>query len=153
MPLLISFWAVLNVKLDTFLHYCSLSASTRGHSDNVETLWTTKKYPSIHQLIITLKHSDRMDKGTRNPKRKKNVKNHNACVCPSLIPRSGWLIPTVQYCHVEMASLIDVPAPHIFHSHWQIIHNSAALVSFLSSPTYNTPWTMVLVSDLFINFS
>lgn len=67
--------------------------------------------------------------------------------CPSLIPHSLWLIPAVQYSHVEMASLIDVPAPHIFLSYRQIIHNSTALVSFLTPPIYNTPWSMVSVSD------
>lgn len=55
------------------------------------------------------------DRGTMDEK--KREKNHHAFICPSLIPHNGWLIHTVQYRHVEMATLIDVPAPHIFHSH------------------------------------
>lgn len=104
-----------------------------------------EKQSTIHQLIITLRHT--LTVWTKKKKK-------HAFICPSLIPHSGWLMHTVQYHHVEMATLIDdVPAPHIFHSYWQITHNSTALVSFLSSQQYNTPWTMVLVSDLFINIS
>ena len=98
-------------------------------------------------------HSDSMDKRKKDRGWKKKKKKHQAFICPALIPHSGWLILTVQYRHVEMATLIDVPAPHIFHSPWQIMHNSTALAIFLSSPQYNTPWTMVLVYDLFINIS
>lgn len=54
------------------------------------------------------------DRGTGDEREKKN---HHTFICPWLILPSGWLIHAAQYRRVEMATLIDVPASRIFHSH------------------------------------
>lgn len=73
-----------------------------------------QKQSNVHQLIITLRHTVTVwtkDRGTEDGEKKKEE-----IIMHLFVPHSGRLIHTVQYCHVQTAPLIDVPAPHIFHS-------------------------------------